>query len=152
MMSSLFILLASLASPLFILPVERIFPHPHIIEELVKFSIILCAIHKSGPEVSKITSGPGVLHRPFVLVTLSGVLFALSESVLYLTNIATAGIFTSLLPRLLATGFLHSGTMLIMFFCAKKGIFGALFGLLIAVFAHYAYNQWAAGIVFSTLK
>jgi len=120
--------LLSLAGPLFLIPVENIFPYPWLVEELFKL-IIVWLILKSKPG------------RNYLLLAIfAGLLFAFSETVFYLVNIFALGNLGLVPKRLVLTSFLHSGTILLMAVFGKKGSWRWIIGFLGAVLIHGIYN------------
>jgi len=123
-----FAFLFSLAGPLFLLPVEKIFPYPWIVEELFKL-VIVWLILKSKPG-----------KKYLFLAIFAGLLFAFSETIFYLTNIFALGNLAIIPKRIFFTSALHLGTVLLMAIFGKKRNFWWLVGFLGAVFIHWIYN------------
>ena len=123
-----FAFLLSLVGPLFLLPVEKIFPYPWLVEELFKL-IIVWLILKSK-------LGKNYL----VLAIFAGLLFAFSEAIFYLTNILALGNLGLFPQRLFLTSFLHSGTTLLIAVFGKKGGWWWITGFWGAVLIHGIYN------------
>jgi len=120
--------LLSLAGPLFLIPAEKIFPYPWLVEELFKL-IIVWLILKFKPE-----------GKYWVLAIFAGLLFAFSETIFYLANIFALGNLWLAPKRLVLTSFLHSGTILLMAIFGKKGGWRWIIGFLGAVLIHGIYN------------
>lgn len=134
-MNSLLLLpLLAAISPFFLLLIEIIFPYPHIVEELAKALIILVARYEGWK------THEGASQKEIQIIILSGILFALSETVLYLFNIYLVGDLSLLLLRLILTAFLHVLTFLIIFILMKKSFVLAVLGVLIAILIHFAFN------------
>ena len=129
-------LLLALASPFLLLPIEKLLPYPHFIEEAVKLLIVLMIIKAARQEKERFT----------VWVFMAGFLFAVSESILYLMNIFALGNFMLLPQRLLLTGILHTSTMMLMYFLGRKNYAGLAVGFVGAVLIHYFFNLWVAGL------
>ena len=117
------VFLYSLVGPFLLWPLEYFLPYPYIIEELFKVFVV------------KLVKGNV---KTFLL---AGVIFALTETILYSININLLGRPTLFLARLISTSLLHSITFLIIFkFSEKKN---AIFiGFLVAVLIHYLYNRY----------
>lgn len=135
------------AAPFILWPIEMLAPYPHIFEEFFKLALVLVILGKPGPTSKKISIGVA-----------SGVLFALSESVLYFLNIFQVGQPALFVQRLILTIPLHATTIMLMILPAslsasarpsrdgsqggpalkKRGL--VLVGFLLAVTLHYFYN------------
>ncbi len=124
-------LLIAISSPLFLLPLEKILPFPYIIEESVKL-VIVGIIIKAENETK---------NNFLIWVILAGILFAISESIFYLVNIFIVGDLMLFPKRLLFTGILHVGTILLFYVFVKKGRLWAVAGFIGAIFIHYLYNS-----------
>jgi len=122
------VFLFSLSSPLILWPVEILLPYPYVIEEIVKafFALSLSQNHFSK--------------RSLIYPIISGFLFTISETMLYLLNFLKLGDFSNLPKRLVYTGLLHISTTILMFLGAKKGHFYFLTSFLFSVVIHYAFN------------
>ena len=114
--------LICLFAPLPLWLVEVILPFPYIIEELFKFII-----------VKKINS------TSFWAPLLLGLLFSISESVLYLTNFFQLGDFSLLPLRILLTTTLHCGLFLLQYSFRSHRYFSWL-SLFLAILIHLLYN------------
>jgi len=125
-------LLLALASPLLLLPIEKFLPYPHFIEEAVKL-VIVVMMTKAEKEVKKDLA---------VWVFMAGFLFAMSESILYLTNIFALGNYMLFPKRLILTGGLHTGTVMLMYLLGRKSYLGLGLGFIGAVLIHYFFNLW----------
>jgi len=124
-------LLASFSAPLFLLPIEKLYPFPYLLEELVKLIIVEAIINAEKK----------IKDNFVVWVILAGVLFTISESVFYLTNILANGNLILLPKRLILTGTLHLGTILLLYVFLKKNLFWAIVGLSSTILIHYFYNS-----------
>ena len=125
-------LLLALASPLLLLPIEKFLPYPHFIEEAVKLVIVVMMI-KAEKEVKKDLA---------VWAFMAGFLFTVSESILYLTNIFALGNYMLFPKRLILTGGLHTGTVMLMYLLGRKSYLGLGLGFIGAVLIHYFFNLW----------
>ena len=79
-------------------------------------------------------------------VVMAAFLFAISESIFYLTNIFALGDLMIFPKRLVLTGGLHTGTMMLMYFLGRKNYLGLLIGFVGAVLIHYFFNLWVMGL------
>lgn len=130
MAQAILALLFSLTAPLFLLPIEKILPHPHFIEEAVKLLIVLMILRAERKEKENFT----------VWVFMAGLLFAVSESIFYLVDIFALGDFMVFPKRLVLTSGLHVGTVMLMYFLGRKNYLGLVTGFAGAVLIHYFYN------------
>jgi len=130
-----FAFLLSLAGPLFLLPVEKIFPYPWLIEELFKLAIVWLILK----------SKPG--EKCLFLAIFAGLLFAFSETIFYLTNIFVLGNLWLAPKRLFLTSFLHTGTIFLITVFGKRGNWWWVVGFLGAVWLHWLFNE-ATGVFF----
>lgn len=105
-------LLAAVA-PLFLWPIELFFPYPYVVEEMAKAVILWFA-----PTRKNLT------------LLFCGLLFAFSESVLYIFNMIPPVV---LAQRLILTTFLHTGTFWLI---ARN----RWLGLTLAIIIHYLFN------------
>lgn len=159
-----FTVVLSLAAPLLLLPLEKLFPFPHFIEEGMKLLFVVL-IYK-GEILERLQKSPLSDQKPFPgwLIALSaGFLFTLSETMLYSLNFFAIGNFSGVIPRLLQTGALHIGTTLCLYFLGKKhthettqstekigrSLWGIIYikGITIAligsIWLHAVFNMWA---------
>lgn len=126
MLSPLFALIA----PFIVWPIELILPYPHIIEELAK-AVLVFTLLNLPERLTKIK-----------LAILIGVLFAFSESVLYLFNIQLVGNIQTYFVRLLVTIPLHVITTLIILLPALKNKKLIIVGVVFASLIHYFFNLY----------
>lgn len=124
------ILLAALAAPLLLLPLEVLLPYPHLIEELVKAGLLLWLVRSETPRAS----------AQWEIAVGVGALFTLSETILYLNNFMFLGNGNALVPRLVLTGVLHVGTSLLVYLSLRRGWLVGFTGLILAVAFHYLFN------------
>lgn len=127
--------LLALIAPFILWPIEIIFPYPYIVEELAKAFLILLLRTDTFQVYYADTFRPKLK-----LVALAGILFALSESVLYLFNIYFVGNLELLLIRLIATSTLHVSTFLIIYIASLKSMKLLPLGIVLAVLVHYLFN------------
>lgn len=135
-MKIIFALLIALASPIILLPIEHIFNYPYIIEELVKFVAVILIL----------SSQKNVRNGSWIFVILIGVLFTISESILYFVNFLLDGTFSLLFTRLILTGVLHSSTCLLMYLFGRKSWWMLIIGFVISILIHYYFNQVISSI------
>jgi len=131
-------LLISLSAPLFLLPIEKLLPYPYVIEELLKLGVVFL-IFKAERERNLLK-----------WVVFTGLIFTISESIFYLTNIFALGKFSLFPQRVILTGILHIGTLILLYFSIRKGYFWLVGGVTIAILIHYFYNS-VTGFNVSTL-
>lgn len=133
MIETLPVLLLALIFPLLLIPVEKILPYPHIVEEIAKLALVLMIFY----EEKRLNR-----HLSF-FVLLSGIFFTLSESIFYLINIFSLGDLTMIPKRFLLTGILHMGTLIIIYLFGRKNNASLLIAIFFSIFIHYQYNLWA---------
>lgn len=133
MIEALPVLLFALVSPLILIPIEKILPYPHIVEEIVKLLLVLM-IYQKEKQLNR---------RLSILVLLSGLLFTLSESIFYLINIFTLGDLTMIPKRFFFTGVLHIGTLMIIYLFGQKNNISLFITLFFSIIIHFYYNLWA---------
>ncbi len=124
-----FALALAVAAPFLLWPVEILFPYPHLFEEILKLILVLLILKSSGKVSKKIILGAKL-----------GIVFAFSESILYLLNIFQIGQPGLFLLRLALTIPLHIGTMMLMILPGLKKKEFIFIGFLLAVILHYGYN------------
>lgn len=147
MMLAILGLLLALASPLLLLPIEQFLPHPHIIEEAVKLAIVVMIIKSEPPPGwHAVTPRTVVSGNKWPYIFLAGFLFAVSESILYLTNIFSIGNLMLFPKRLLLTGILHTSTVVLMYFSGRKSYLGLVVGFVGAILVHYLFNLWVLNL------
>ncbi len=122
--------LLALIAPFIVWPIELILPYPHIIEELAK-AVLVFTLLNLPKHLTKIK-----------LAILIGVLFAFSESVLYLFNIQLVGDVQTYFVRLLITVPLHVITTLIILLPALKNKKLIIVGVIFASLVHYLFNLY----------
>ena len=94
--------LFALIAPFIVWPIEFILPYPHVVEEIVKGFLVYLILDVKETSV-KIKTAIAV-----------GILFSLSETVLYVFNFYTVGYLPFFFKRLLYTIPLHTITMLVI--------------------------------------
>jgi|SRR3989344_3893359 len=126
-MSLLVPLIAAIA-PFILWPIEIFFPYPHIVEELVKALLIFYLL--------KLSNNSQKIYGTILV----GLLFALSENVLYMIN----GNPQTLILRFVITMPMHIITSLVILAWAlidKRLIF---LGIILAGFIHYLFNIYVS--------
>jgi RsiW-degrading membrane proteinase PrsW (M82 family) len=122
--------LFALIAPFVVWPIELILPYPHVIEELAK-AVLVFTLLDLPDRLEKIK-----------LAVLIGVLFAFSESVLYLFNIQLVGNVQTYFVRLLVTIPLHVITTLIILLPSLKNKKLIIVGVILASLVHYFFNLY----------
>lgn len=135
----LFIPLFAAILPFILWPIEIFLPYPHIIEEVAKASLVFL-LRSDTLQVHNADT----YRYQLKIIIISGFLFALSESVLYLLNIYLVGDLNLFILRLILTIFLHLITLWIIFILSIKSIKLIIPGILIAILIHYAFNLFLA--------
>lgn len=102
--------------------VESLLPFPYIVEELFKFFVI------SKNKTQKIS-----------FPILCGLIFALSETMLYLVNFWQLGNFSNLPLRIFLTTTLHISTFVLQFVFRNHRIYFVL-SLILSILVHFVYN------------
>lgn len=117
----------ALAAPFFLWFPERILAIPYILEEAAKLFLV------------SYFPANFTLKRKVVLAVSLGVLFSLSEQVLYIFNLTNfgQGLF---FKRLIIVGMMHSLTFAIIAASGHKKKSGLLAGFLIASLIHFFFN------------
>jgi len=126
-MMLLLIPLFAVISPFALWPIELFLPYPYIIEELVMVLLVLPAL-----ETNRIYQIKNAI--------IIGILFSISEGVLYMPNIFLVGDINTFFVRMLLTTSLHVLTPLIIVvstFIGKRFIVG---GFILAAAIHYFFN------------
>jgi hypothetical protein len=118
-------------SPFLLWPVEIFLPYPYVFEELVKAFLILpiLKMEKKSDQA--------------VLVLATGAIFALSEAVLYLSNIFLVGDISTFGARLAVTLPFHALTAFVIWLPASLNKKFVVFGFIAAMGMHYAFNLFA---------
>ena len=117
------VILYSLVGPFLLWPLEYFLPYPYIIEELFKVFVV------------KFTNSNA---KSYIL---AGILFALTETILYSFNIKLFGRIGLFFVRFISTSLLHSITFLIIYKMSQKKN-GIIFGFLISALIHFLYNRY----------
>lgn len=119
-----FAIITSLFGPFLLWPLEYLFPYPYILEEVAKAFIILGTAERSKSE--------------YKTYFVCGILFALTETVLYSININLFGRLSLLFVRLATSSALHSLTFLIIYWFYRRKMI--IPGILLAGLIHFLYN------------
>lgn len=128
MITHLLIPLLAAMAPFMLWPIEFFLPYPYIIEELAK-ALLIFPVLKISRKSDQI-----------ILVVTVGVIFALSESVLYLANIFLVGDISTFLIRFGLTIPFHALTALVIWFPAVFNRKFIVLGLIAAGVTHYIFN------------
>jgi len=120
--------LFSLILPFILWPVEQVLPYPYIVEEIAKGALVYLVLENPS-RASKVKAAVAI-----------GILYAFSESVLYLFNIFAVGSLSTFLERLAITIPLHIITVLIILFPALKDKRLIVVGVILAGAIHYLFN------------
>ncbi len=115
--------------PFILWPIELVLPYPYLVEEIAKLIIIYLILNSTLK-----------LKEKFQITFLSGLLFSISESVMYLFNITQVGSTETLLIRLALTIPLHVGTMILILIFGLKRKEMSILGLFLTMPIHYFFN------------
>ncbi len=115
--------------PFVVWPIEYLFPYPFVIEEVAKALLIY-------PLLVLVS-----LTDKIKLVVIVGILFALSESVLFIFNILLVGDASTIFLRLLLTIPLHVFTALIILLFANFDRALIIVGVICSACLHFIYNH-----------
>lgn len=115
--------------PFILWPIELVLPYPYLVEEIAKLIIIYLILNSTLK-----------LKEKFQITFLSGLLFSISESVMYLFNITQVGSTETLLIRLALTIPLHVATMIIILIFGLKRKKMSILGILLTIPIHYFFN------------
>lgn len=128
--------LFALILPAFVWPIELVLPYPYIIEEIAKAALIYWVAASDETTTLKVK-----------IVVAVGVLFAFSESVMYLFNIYMVGNISTLFQRLALTTSMHVITSLVIFIPGIKHKKLIVLGAIIAGVIHYFFNYYVQRVV-----
>jgi hypothetical protein len=126
-----FIPLIAAFVPFILWPIELFLPYPYIIEEIAKMLLIIPLLGLNNSSKIKLT-------------LIIGLIFAISEGVLYIFNIYLVGNVGTLLERFLFTIPLHTLTSLIILLPSLIDKRLILLGLVAAILIHYFFNLYIA--------
>jgi RsiW-degrading membrane proteinase PrsW (M82 family) len=125
----LIIPLFALILPFMLWPIEYVFPYPFLVEELVKYLMVLYILNTVEDNMLKVK-----------VAAASGVFFALSETVIYIFNIQLVGSVETIIIRLVLTIPLHVLTYLLILIPGIKDKRLAIVGVVAAMLLHYLFN------------
>lgn len=114
--------------PILLIPIEAVLPYPYIVEEIIKFIVILSFFKI----IKKNLSAP----------ILGGFLFAFTETILYILNIISRGQPYLIFQRLLFTGIMHISTMVLIYLGIKKSLKIGFLALVLSIAIHYLFNTY----------
>lgn len=129
------LVILAMVTPFLLIPIEIMLPWPSIIEELLKFLMI-----RWWTKVIKTKK------NDWTYALMAGIMFAVSESILYSDKIMSLGKWWFMPERLILTVAMHSTTMLLILFGVKKGKVYGLLALLGAIVIHESYNYLAISL------
>ena len=112
--------------------IEQVIPLPFVVEEVIKMFLVL--LYRGNDEGWRYRMRLGMM---------IGIIFALSESIFYLSMILSSGSFWVYLTRLAYTIPMHVVTSLfIVFSFRNKRKWSILIGLFAACVLHWLYNKF----------
>src|SRR4030042_4206450 len=117
----------TLIAPLLLIPIEKIFPYPYIIEEMAKAAFVLFIVRLP------------VKTFQIKLAVFIGFLFAFSENFFYLPNFIENGNLSLFFQRFALAGSLHILTILIILIPSQKRRYLIFPATIFAMVAHYFY-------------
>ena len=123
------LLILALTAPFFLWFPERILGIPYILEEAVK--VFLVSYFPAGL----------TLKKKVILAFCLGIIFSLSEQVLYLFNLGSFG-QALFFQRLISVGLMHSLTFGIITISGHKNRKGLIVGFIVASLIHYFFNHY----------
>jgi len=131
-----FIILAGFILPMLLIPIVAVTGYSEVVEESVKALVVVYLIAKLASTKSKILAA-----------VLFGLLFGLSESMLYLTNILQVGDMNVFVYRLMFTMPMHTATVLLMTLATLRVRWYILFGLVNAIILHLIFNNYIINLI-----
>lgn len=120
--------LMALMAPFLVFPIEFYLPYPHVVEEIPKAILVYFLLEVSNKKQS------------LKIAIILGVLFSVSETILYTFNFFMLTSLGPLIKRLILTSILHSLTIVVMLLIGMRNKKLLPFGLLLGIFIHYLYN------------
>lgn len=121
--------LIALMVPFLLWPIEQWLPYPAVIEELTKLGLVLLIIKNAPTKI-----------QPAMVLSV-GILFAASETLLYIVNAVHYGNLGVLGWRMMLTVPMHLATFMILYTAVKMKLWWA--GLAIAILIHWSFNYLA---------
>ncbi|MFH1536195.1 MAG: PrsW family glutamic-type intramembrane protease [Patescibacteria group bacterium] len=122
--------LFALILPFVLWPVELFLPYPYILEEAAKGVLVFFVLQLSSRSIQ------------FTYGFFVGLLFALSENVLYLFNIFAIGTVSFFLQRVSSTTALHIGTTFLILAVSLRDKRLIILGIFLAGVIHYLFNSF----------
>lgn len=117
----------ALIAPFIVWPIEYVLPYPFVIEEIAKAVIVYLI-----PAATSKKQG-------IKLALLIGLLFGLTETVIYIFNILSGGT-VSFWGRILLTVPMHTLTPLVVYLTSYKNKKLIVVGAFLAIIIHYLFN------------
>ncbi len=108
--------------------VEQFLPGPVLIEEVTKLLLVLYIAKKIKQE------------KGLILAVISGLVFGMSETILYLFNAFTVGSFELIRLRILTTLPMHLLTFCLIYWGVGRGRVSGVIGFGAAIAIHYLFN------------
>ena len=119
----------ALVAPFFLWFPERFFQAPYVLEEAAKLFLV-----SFFPTNFK-------LKRKVILALCLGVIFTLSEQVLYIFNLTGFG-QALFFKRMILVGIMHCLTFVVITISGHKNKIGLIFGFILASLIHYFFNRY----------
>jgi len=132
---AVFLFLSASIAPVILIPVEKVFPYPYVVEELAKvvFALLILRLPPKSFQIK--------------LAIFIGFLFAFSENFFYLPNFIENGNFQLFFQRYALTGLLHILTILIILLPSQRKRYLIFPAAVLAMLAHYFYNQLIVSLI-----
>ena len=124
--------LFAVIAPFILWPIEILAPYPYIFEEIAMMLLLIPVLGKARATQVK-------------TAVIIGVLFSVSEAVLYLFNISLVGDIRTFFIRILLTTSLHVLTPIIILIPTFKNKKLIIVGFMLAIAVHYFFNLAIAG-------
>lgn len=122
-----FLPILALIAPLIALVLEQALPYPYVVEEVLKFFLIVPLVNKK--------------QNFLLLAGLIGFNFGFTEAVLYAQNIFLIGGSFAVL-RIISSLFLHTLTAIVIYLISKLHKLAYILALLTAISIHFGYNTY----------
>lgn len=135
-MNIIIALIIALIAPIVLIPVEHVLNYPFVIEELIKF-IAICIIILHSKQIKG---------NYWIFALLVGIIFTVSESILYISDYLIEGELSELPLRLFLTGTLHSTTSSLMYAAGRKSWLLLILAVIASIVIHYYFNYFVSRI------